>query len=35
MTFGMNGLYNTNGAWASNQWGGDSKSKDLPLISDN
>jgi rhodanese-related sulfurtransferase len=35
MTFGMNGLYNTNGAWSSNQWGGDSKSKDLPLISDN
>lgn len=32
MTFGVNGLYNTNTAWASNQWGGDSNPKDLPLV---
>lgn len=32
MTFGMNGLYNTNSAFSSNQWGGDSKPKDLPLV---
>ncbi|SNR30429.1 rhodanese-like domain-containing protein [Lutibacter flavus] len=31
LTYGMNGLYNTNTAWASNQWGGDSNPKDLPL----
>ncbi|REE82180.1 rhodanese-related sulfurtransferase [Lutibacter oceani] len=35
LTFGMNGMFNTNTAWASNQWGADSKPKDLPLISDN
>ncbi|WP_298367248.1 rhodanese-like domain-containing protein [uncultured Lutibacter sp.] len=32
LTFGMNGLFNTNNAWKSNQWGGDSNAKDLPLI---
>ena len=32
LTFGMNGLYNTNPVWSSNQWGGDSNPKDLPLI---
>lgn len=31
LTFGMNGMYNTNTAWKSNQWGVDSKPKDLPL----
>jgi len=32
LTFGVNGLYNTNPVWSSNQWGGDSNPKDLPLI---
>jgi rhodanese-related sulfurtransferase len=32
LTFGMNGMYNTNTAWTSNQWGGDSNPKDLPLV---
>lgn len=32
MTFGMNGIYNTNTAWASNQWGVDSNPKSLTLI---
>jgi len=32
MTFGMNGIYNTNTAWTSNQWGGDSNPKNLPLV---
>jgi len=32
LTFGMNGLYNTNSAFSSNQWGADSKPKDLPLV---
>ena len=32
MTFGMNGIYNTNTAWSTNQWGGDSHPKDLPLV---
>jgi len=32
MTFGMNGIYNTNPVWISNQWGGDSNPKDLPLV---
>lgn len=32
MTFGMNGIYNTNTAWTTNQWGGDSNPKDLPLV---
>jgi rhodanese-related sulfurtransferase len=32
LTYGMNGLYNTNSQWASNQWGKDSKSKDYPTV---
>jgi hypothetical protein len=32
MTFGMNGIYNTNPSWATNQWGGDSNPKDLPVF---
>jgi len=36
MTFGMNGLYNTNPFWndpqIGNQWGADSKPKNLPLV---
>jgi len=32
MTYGMNGLYNTNPSWSTNQWGGDSNPKDLPLF---
>jgi rhodanese-related sulfurtransferase len=32
MTFGMNGIYHSNPAWSSNQWGVDSKPKNLPLI---
>ena len=32
LTFGMNGLYNSNSAWASNQWGVDSNPKNLPLV---
>jgi rhodanese-related sulfurtransferase len=33
MTFGVNGLYNTNTAWAANQWGvGSSNPKNLPLV---
>lgn len=34
LTFGMNGLYNTHNHWTQvpNQWGGDSESKDLPLV---
>ncbi|MGF7138524.1 rhodanese-like domain-containing protein [Roseimarinus sediminis] len=31
LMFGMNALYNSNEAWSSNQWGGDSKSKQFPL----
>lgn len=31
LKFGMNGLYNSNSAWVSNQWGGDSGSKHFPL----
>ncbi len=31
MLFGVNGLYNSEDSWTSNQWGGDSKAKDLPL----
>lgn len=36
MTFGTNGIYNTNSAWAnySNQWGGDSGPKNLPLVTE-
>ncbi len=33
LTFGMNGLYNTNPVWSSNQWGvGSSVPKNLPLV---
>ena len=32
LTFGVNGMYNTNPVWVSNQWGGDSNPKDLPLV---
>jgi hypothetical protein len=32
MTFGMNGVFHSNPAWSSNQWGVDSKPKNLPLI---
>jgi len=32
LTFGMNGVYNTNPAWSTNQWGVDSNPKDLPII---
>jgi rhodanese-related sulfurtransferase len=33
LTFGMNGLYHSNAAWKTNQWGvGSSVPKDLPLI---
>jgi rhodanese-related sulfurtransferase len=32
LTFGMNGMYNTNSAFSSNQWGYDSKPKSLPLV---
>jgi len=36
LTFGMNGLYNTNPFWNDtqiiNQWGADSNPKNLPLV---
>lgn len=32
LTFGMNGMFNTNQAFKSNQWGGDSNPKNLPLV---
>ena len=32
MLFGVNGVYNSNPSWASNQWGVDSNPKDLPLV---
>ncbi len=33
LTFGMNGLYHSNPAWTTNQWGvGSSVPKDLPLV---
>ncbi|SEQ54146.1 Rhodanese-related sulfurtransferase [Hyunsoonleella jejuensis] len=32
MTFGMNGIFNTNPSWKTNQWGGDSNPKNLPVI---
>ncbi|WP_170309953.1 rhodanese-like domain-containing protein [Seonamhaeicola maritimus] len=34
LTYGMNGLYNTNPAWDNtvNKWGGDSGPKNLPLV---
>jgi len=31
LKFGMNGMYNTNSSWTTNQWGGDSNPKNLPL----
>ena len=31
LTYGMNGMFNTNDAWTTNQWGGDSNPKNLPL----
>ena len=34
LKFGMNGLYNGNSAWASNQWGGDSGSKNLSYVTE-
>ena len=33
LKFGMNGLFNSNPAFKSNQWGADSKPKSLPLVS--
>ncbi len=36
MTYGMNGVYNTNSEWSSNQWGtGSSKAKDYPTVPTN
>lgn len=32
LTFGVNGLFNAEDSWTTNQWGGDSKSKDLDLV---
>ena len=32
MTFGMNGIFNTNPSWTTNQWGGDSNPKNLPIF---
>ena len=32
MTYGMNGIYNTNAAWSSNQWGVDSNPKNHPVV---
>ncbi len=32
LTFGMNGMFNSNQAFTSNQWGGDSNPKNLPLV---
>ncbi len=34
LLFGMNGLYNTNSAWTKNQWGYDSKPKDLSTVTE-
>lgn len=34
LTFGMNGLYNSNSQWATNQWGGDSNPKSLPFVTE-
>lgn len=34
LKFGMNGLYNSNDAWVSNQWGGDSNPKDLETVTE-
>jgi len=32
MTYGMNGIYNTNTAWTTNQWGADSNPKALSTV---
>lgn len=32
LKFGMNALYNSNSTWSANQWGGDSGSKDFPVV---
>ncbi len=32
LTFGMNGMFNSNQAFKTNQWGGDSNPKNLPLV---
>ena len=32
MTYGMNGIYNTNPAWSTNQWGVTGNPKNLPLV---
>ena len=32
LTFGMNGLSHSSSQWSSNQWGVDSKTKNLPLV---
>ena len=32
LTFGMNGMFNSNQAFTTNQWGGDSNPKNLPLV---
>lgn len=34
LRFGMNALYNSNPAWSTNQWGGDSNPKDLPIVTE-
>ncbi len=33
LKFGMNGLFNSNPSWTTNQWGGDSNPKSLPVFS--
>ena len=32
LTFGMNGMYNTNPVWSTNQWGVTGNPKNLPLV---
>ncbi|MCT4591546.1 MAG: rhodanese-like domain-containing protein [Carboxylicivirga sp.] len=32
LTFGMNKLFNSEDSWTTNQWGGDSNPKNLPLV---
>ncbi len=32
LTFGLNKLFNSEDSWTTNQWGGDSNPKDLPLV---
>ncbi|TRX72492.1 rhodanese-like domain-containing protein [Carboxylicivirga sp. M1479] len=34
LTFGMNKLFNSNSNWTTNQWGGDSNSKDFSFCTD-